>query len=74
VTKHGVGRRADKRVWRPARFSTVACWTIGMAGLFAFASPAQAQVPATVNVAVDATAAGSPLERVWPFHGYDEIN
>jgi xylan 1,4-beta-xylosidase len=23
---------------------------------------------------VDATAAGTPLERVWPFHGYDEIN
>jgi xylan 1,4-beta-xylosidase len=27
-----------------------------------------------VNVAVDATAAGAPLERVWPFHGWDEIN
>jgi xylan 1,4-beta-xylosidase len=25
-------------------------------------------------VSVDATAAGTPLERVWPFHGYDEIN
>jgi xylan 1,4-beta-xylosidase len=27
-----------------------------------------------VNVSVDATAAGAPLERVWSFHGYDEIN
>ena len=27
-----------------------------------------------MNVSVDATAAGTPLERVWPFHGYDEIN
>jgi xylan 1,4-beta-xylosidase len=27
-----------------------------------------------VNVSVDATAAGAPLERVWAFHGYDEIN
>jgi xylan 1,4-beta-xylosidase len=27
-----------------------------------------------VNVSVDATAPGAPLERVWPFHGYDEIN
>ena len=30
--------------------------------------------PATVNVSVDATAAGTPLVRVWAFHGYDEIN
>jgi xylan 1,4-beta-xylosidase len=30
--------------------------------------------PATVNVSVDATAAGAPLERVWAFHGWDEIN
>jgi len=30
--------------------------------------------PATVNVSVDAIAAGTPLERVWAFHGYDEIN
>jgi xylan 1,4-beta-xylosidase len=28
----------------------------------------------TVNVSVDATAAGTPLERVWPYHGYDEVN
>ena len=51
----------------------VACCSL-MAGLLALASPARAQTPATVNVTVDATAAGTPLERVWPFHGYDEIN
>jgi xylan 1,4-beta-xylosidase len=27
-----------------------------------------------VNVSVDAAATGSPLQRVWPFYGYDEIN
>jgi xylan 1,4-beta-xylosidase len=45
-----------------------------MAGLLGLTSCTRAQAPATVNVSVDATAAGTPLERVWPFHGYDEIN
>src|SRR3954453_13735446 len=45
-----------------------------LAGLLALASPARAQAPATVDVSVDATAEGTPLERVWPFYGYDEIN
>ncbi len=45
-----------------------------LAGLLALASPVRAQTPATVEISVDATAAGTPLERVWPFHGYDEIN
>ena len=44
------------------------------AGLLGLTSLARAQTPSTVNVSVDATAAGAPLERVWPFHGYDEIN
>ena len=35
---------------------------------------AGAQTPATVNVSVDATAPGAPIEKVWPFHGYDEVN
>jgi len=35
---------------------------------------AHAQAPAAVDIAVDGTAAGTPLERVWPFHGYDEVN
>jgi xylan 1,4-beta-xylosidase len=35
---------------------------------------ALAQTPATVNVTVDATTPGAALERVWPYHGYDEVN
>ena len=42
--------------------------------VLASALPARAQGAAAVTVTVDATAAGSPIERVWPFHGYDEIN
>jgi xylan 1,4-beta-xylosidase len=38
------------------------------------ARPAHAQAQETVNIAVDGAAAGAPLERVWAFHGYDEIN
>ena len=45
-----------------------------LTGLLAAAAPAWAHAPATVNVSVDATGTGTPLERVWPFHGYDEIN
>lgn len=48
-------------------------WTVP-AWVLAMTSPVWAQTPATVNVSVDATAAGTTLERVWPFHGYDEIN
>ena len=52
-----------------------ACWTLTVtAGVLAMTSPVRAQTPTTVNVSVDATAAGTTLERVWPFHGYDEIN
>jgi xylan 1,4-beta-xylosidase len=46
----------------------------GLLTLLALTSSAAAQTPATVDVSVDATAAGAPLERIWPFHGYDEIN
>jgi xylan 1,4-beta-xylosidase len=48
--------------------------TLGLLGTVALAVPARAQTPASVTVSVDATAGGAPLERVWPFHGYDEIN
>ena len=37
-------------------------------------TPTQAQALPAANVSVDATAAGTPLEKVWPFHGYDEVN
>jgi hypothetical protein len=33
-----------------------------------------AQTSDTVSIAVDATSAGTPLERIWPFYGYDEVN
>ena len=45
--------------------------TISMTMSAGFAARAQAQ---TVSISVDATAAGTPLERVWPYHGYDEVN
>ncbi len=35
---------------------------------------ARAQTAATVDVAVNATAAGTALEKVWAYHGYDEVN
>src|SRR3982750_2127234 len=39
------------------------------------ASPAKVRAQnGAVDVAVDATAAGTPLERVWPYHGFDEVN
>jgi xylan 1,4-beta-xylosidase len=41
-------------------------------GLLALSSVAGAEAP--VSVSVDASAAGAPLERVWPYYGYDEIN
>jgi len=37
-------------------------------------STASAQAPAAVGIVVDATQTGTPLERVWPFYGYDEVN
>jgi len=54
------------------RRSTLAIATA--AAVFGHSAPASAQTPATVNVAVDATVAGTPLEKVWPYHGYDEVN
>jgi xylan 1,4-beta-xylosidase len=37
-------------------------------------SLARAQAEAAVTIDVDATAARTPLERVWAFYGYDEAN
>jgi xylan 1,4-beta-xylosidase len=37
--------------------------------------PASASAqPAEVSVTVDATAAGTPLEAIWPYYGFDEPN
>ena len=52
----------------------VAFAAAALATVMANASRVEAQTPATVNVSVDATAAVTPLERVWAFHGYDEVN
>src|ERR1041384_6533492 len=35
---------------------------------------ARAQTSATVNVSVDGASPGTPLQPVWPFFGFDEIN
>jgi xylan 1,4-beta-xylosidase len=45
-----------------------------LAGLLTLTACGREQAPPTVDVSVDATAAGTLLERVWAFHGYDEIN
>lgn len=45
-----------------------------VAAFISDASRARAQALPTVNVAVDATGAGTPLERIWDFYGYDEAN
>jgi len=59
------------------RVSLVAC-ALSTSGVLALSSCKGAGTPAAappgVNVSVDATAAGAPIERVWAFHGYDEIN
>jgi hypothetical protein len=75
VTKHGVGRRAHKGgavsgpAFRPARIGRRCS-----AGLFVLRLPRAGAGTRDRERRVDATAAGQPLERVWPFHGYDEIN
>ena len=51
-------------------------WMVLAAGMVAAShgSIAAAQGSESVTIAVDATAAGAPLERIWPFYGYDEVN
>jgi xylan 1,4-beta-xylosidase len=46
---------------------------LAIAAAVALPSTALAQT-AAVTISVDATAAGTTLEKVWPFHGYDEVN
>jgi xylan 1,4-beta-xylosidase len=58
---------------RRARPSSDQALVVGLIALTACGGE-PTPAPATVNVSVDATAAGTPLERVWPFYGYDEIN
>jgi xylan 1,4-beta-xylosidase len=73
VTLHSEGKRAEEGASARGR----ACPSLGarvmiVSGLLMLAFPARALT--SVSVSVDATAAGAPLERVWPFFGYDEVN
>jgi xylan 1,4-beta-xylosidase len=46
-----------------------------LAGLLLSSCAARGQAPvSSVNISVDAMAAGAPLKPVWAFHGYDELN
>jgi xylan 1,4-beta-xylosidase len=57
-----------------ARGRRQALFLAAMAMVTGLSVEAGAQTAAAVNIAVDATSAGTPLERVWEFHGYDEVN
>ena len=47
---------------------------LGLPGCTGAKAPGNSNPDPAVTIAVDATAPGALLERVWPFHGYDEIN
>jgi xylan 1,4-beta-xylosidase len=60
---------------RPSvKLGLVRALTVGQALAAGLACSAGGPAPASVNVSVDANLPGPPLERIWPFHGYDEIN
>jgi xylan 1,4-beta-xylosidase len=63
MTALEAGRPGDARVVLSPAF---------LVGFLALAAPVRAQP--SVHVAVDATATGTPLLRVWAMYGYDEIN
>ncbi len=58
------------------RFLARNAFVLGVSLLTSIAgeSPAAAQTPPVVAIAVDGTQMGAPLERIWPFYGYDEVN
>jgi xylan 1,4-beta-xylosidase len=47
---------------------------LGSALLLAALGESAASAQTAVTVSIDARAAGTPLKRVWPFFGYDEVN
>jgi xylan 1,4-beta-xylosidase len=47
---------------------------LALFGGFSISPRAFAQAPSPVTIGVDATAAGTPLEPVWAYFGYDEAN
>jgi xylan 1,4-beta-xylosidase len=56
-----------------SRARLASAWPL-LAALLTVPCSVRAQAPAAVSVSVDATDVGTPLEPVWPFYGYDEIN
>src|SRR5690349_19137605 len=76
----GAGARQDFRA-RSGRAGTIQAMSrrvssslLALIATVAGAPTARAQTPAQVNVTVDASAAGTALERVWPYYGADEVN
>jgi xylan 1,4-beta-xylosidase len=49
-------------------------WIVTAAALVAVACSVGRAEAQTVKISVDATAPGQPIERIWPFYGYDEVN
>lgn len=45
-----------------------------LAATLCFAASVRAQSAAIANVTVDGAATGTPLEPIWPYFGYDELN
>ncbi|MBV9946543.1 MAG: hypothetical protein JOZ69_06825 [Myxococcales bacterium] len=56
---------------RSARALRAACI---LGAVVAWSATCAAQTPSPVTIAVDATTPGAPIERVWAFHGFDEVN
>jgi len=48
-------------------------WALVVSTMTAVAATGRASAQ-TITISVDATAVGAPLERVWPYHGFDEVN
>jgi xylan 1,4-beta-xylosidase len=69
--RHCHGAEAGSRVHSDRRSLVHGCVAAVVLGS---CPQARAQTPATVTISVDATSPGSPIERVWAMHGYDEVN
>jgi xylan 1,4-beta-xylosidase len=74
--------RAVSRTVKQQTAPRVAAWLIAISACTGAepSTPREASVDAMVGgaarieVSVDATSSGTPLEQVWPFYGYDELN
>jgi xylan 1,4-beta-xylosidase len=70
----GLALGSQARIRPPPLFGVVAIAAGAGAAVCNGASPALAQTATAVTISVDATAAGTPLEPIWAFHGFDEVN